>query len=211
MRPRAILPTFVAVPLLLFACGEPPESEEAPEAAPVATEEASAQDRFWHNLATLCGLAFRGAATEQQAVEDDFAGEMVMHVRECRDEEIRIPLHVGENRSRTWLLTQTEDGLRLKHDHRHEDGTEEEVTQYGGDTEDEGSAGRQDFYADEFTAELLPAAATNVWTIEISPGRSFAYQLVREGTDRRVRFEFDLTEPVDPPPPPWGHEDRPAT
>ena len=58
----------------------------------------------------------------------------VMHVRQCSDREIRIPFHVGENRSRTWVVTRTPQGLRLKHDHRHEDGTEDRVTQYGGDT-----------------------------------------------------------------------------
>ena len=38
---------------------------------------------------------------------------------------------------------------RLKHVHRHEDGTEDRVSQYGGDTRNEGSAVFQDFYAEE--------------------------------------------------------------
>jgi hypothetical protein len=32
----------------------------------------------------------------------------------------------------------------------------------------------------------------------------FAYALRREGTDRRVRAEFDLRTEVDAPQPPWG-------
>jgi outer membrane protein len=35
--------------------------------------------------------------------------EVIMHVRECSPTEIRIPLHVGENRSRVWVLTRTDD------------------------------------------------------------------------------------------------------
>jgi hypothetical protein len=66
-----------------------------------------------------------------------------MHVRRCEEDEIQIPLHVGENRSRTWIITRTDTGLRLKHDHRHPDGSEEEQTQYGGDTEDSGTATEQ--------------------------------------------------------------------
>jgi hypothetical protein len=62
-----------------------------------------------------------------------------MHVRVCRDDEIQIPLHVGENRSRTWILTRTAEGLRLKHDHRLEDGSDDPVTQYGGDTAADGT------------------------------------------------------------------------
>ena len=30
-------------------------------------------------------------------------------------------------------------------------------------------AGCQEFYADEHTAQLIPAAATNIWTVEIVP------------------------------------------
>jgi len=119
--------------------------------------------------------------------------------------EVRIPLHVGEDRSRTWVITRSDSGLRLKHDHRHEEGSADRITQYGGDTRDAGLATRQEFYADSLTAALIPAARTNVWTMELRPleGR-FAYALRREGTDRRFRIEFDLSRPVAAPPPPWG-------
>ncbi len=129
---------------------------------------------------------------------------LVMHVRECAQEAIRIPFHVGDDRSRTWVLTRTASGIRLKHDHRHEDGSEDEVTQYGGDTRGPGSDETQEFYADSLTADLVPAASTNVWTIEIEPDRQFTYALRREGANRRFRAVFDLRQPVETPPPPWG-------
>ena len=128
-----------------------------------------------------------------------------MHVRQCSATEMRIPFHADSNRSRTWVLTRTTDGLRLKHDHRHEDGSEDRITQYGGDTRGPGTAERQEFHADAHTAAIIPAAATNVWTIEIVPGERFAYGLRREGTDRRFRVEFDLKAPVAQPPAPWGY------
>jgi len=175
----------------------------AADAPPPA--DADPQDAFWAALAGLCGQAFEGAVAESNPPDTAFAAStLVMHVRECSDSVIRIPFHVGEDRSRTWVLTRTAAGLRLKHDHRHPDGTEDDVTQYGGDTAEPGSATRQSFPADAHTAALLPAAATNVWTIELDPARLFAYALRREGTDRRFRAEFDLTRPVPPPPPPWG-------
>lgn len=175
--------------------------------APTASALASAeQQQFWNALTELCGNAYSGTATEAPAGDTTFNEPLVMHVRNCSDTEIRIPLHVGDDRSRTWVITRTDSGLRLKHDHRHEDGTEDEQTQYGGDTEDPGTAERQEFPADDYTAELIPEAATNVWTIEVVPDRMFAYALRREGTDRRFRIEFDLTQPVEPPPAPWGAE-----
>lgn len=167
---------------------------------------ATPQDEFWTSLLALCGRAYAGRLVEGSPADTIFEGrDLIMHVRQCSDNEIRIPFHVGDDHSRTWILTRLDTGLRLKHDHRHEDGSEDEVTQYGGDTRDEGTAQRQEFPADDFTAQLVPVAATNVWTVEVVPGSTFAYALRREGTDRRVRIEFDLTREVDAPPAPWGY------
>jgi len=169
---------------------------------------ADPQDEFWQNLRALCGQAFEGRVVEGTAPGDAaFRGQrLVMHVRACGADEIRIPFHVGENRSRTWVLTRTAASLRLKHDHRHEDGAEDKVTQYGGDSAGAGTAGTQEFPADEFTVKLIPAAKTNIWTLRVEPGRAFTYALRREAEGRRFKVEFDLTRPVAPPPAPWGAE-----
>lgn len=173
-----------------------------------AQQEGGPQEAFWSNLQELCGEVYEGAVTAGDASDSTFARErLVMHVRECGEDEVRIPFHVGSDRSRTWIVSRTEDGLRLKHDHRHEDGSEDEITQYGGDTVDEGSEGSQDFHADEHTAALIPPAAANVWTMEVHPGTMFAYALRRENEGRHFRAEFDLTQPVTPPPAPWGYEE----
>jgi hypothetical protein len=104
-------------------------------------------------------------------------------------------------------VARAEAGLRLKHDHRHEDGSEDEQTQYGGDSASEGSAQRQEFPADQYSREMfvrrnIPQSATNVWAIEVAPAKVFAYELRRP--NRFFRVEFDLTRPIAPPPPPWG-------
>lgn len=165
----------------------------------------TAQDAFWSALQATCGQAYTGRVIEGNVSDSAFrTSELRMHVRSCTPTEIRIPFHLGANRSRTWVITRTETGLRLKHDHRHEDGTEDPITQYGGDTRDTGTSTKQEFYADAHTATLIPAARTNVWTVEIMPGDRFVYALRREGTDRRFRVEFDLTKPIGAPPPPWG-------
>jgi hypothetical protein len=161
-------------------------------------------DAFWNALQPLCGKAFAGKLVEGTEPSDAEIGKqsLIMHVRECSASEIRIPFHVGENRSRTWVLTRTADGVRLKHDHRHEDGTEDRVTQYGGDTRPSALSGSLDFYADEFTARLLPASATNIWTMAVDE-KTFTYALRREATGRRFIVAFDLTAPIPAPPAPW--------
>lgn len=168
----------------------------------------SPQDVFFDRLASLCGRAFEGRIASPPAEADSaVAGKrLVMHVRECEANEIRIPFHVGEDRSRTWVVTRTDGGLRLKHDHRHSDGSEDKLTQYGGDTTAPGSPARQEFPADAFSKALfvresIPVSTANVWAME-ADARIFAYELRRPG--RYFRVEFDLARPVEPPPPPWG-------
>lgn len=213
-RFRAPLITLLTA-LALAGCALDSREDGSDSPAVSATDttaEMPAQAVFWNALQTLCGNAYAGQLAVGAASDSSFArSELVMHVRECSDAEIRIPFHVGDDRSRTWVITRTPEGLRLKHDHRHADGSEDAVTQYGGDTRDTGTVEWQEFAADEHTAQLIPAAVTNVWTVEVVPGQLFAYALRREGTDRRFRVEFDLTQPVPAPPAPWGFEDQPAT
>ena len=161
-------------------------------------------DAFWNALQPLCGQAFEGRLVEGTEPSDAQIGaqRLVMHVRSCSAGEIRIPFHAGTNRSRTWVITRTPSGLRLKHDHRHEDGTPDRVTQYGGDTRGPADALQLDFFADAETAALIPASATNIWTLGIDR-QSFVYALRREATNRRFRVEFDLTKSVAEPPAPW--------
>ena len=162
-------------------------------------------DRFWQAMQPLCGKAFEGRLVEGTEPSDAEIGakRLVMHVRDCSNQEIRIPFHVGDNRSRTWVLSRTETGIRLKHDHRHEDGTEDEITQYGGDCAEERETLTLEFPADEFTGKLIPAARTNIWTMNVDPGKVFTYALRREESGRRFRVDFDLTRAVPVPPPAW--------
>ncbi|MDQ3495891.1 MAG: hypothetical protein M3485_10335 [Pseudomonadota bacterium] len=208
--------------LALAACT--PSTGPAAPAAPgadagAADAQQSAQqraDQFLAALAQHCGQAFAGrilANTPTPTTPDDFTGKtLVMHVRGCDDptRRLRVPFHVGDDHSRTWVLTRTDGGLRLKHDHRHEDGSDDAVTMYGGDTATAGSAQRQEFPVDAesiamFEREGLSASVTNTWAMEIEPNRRFLYELSRPG-GRLFQVEFDLTTPVATPPVPWGDE-----
>jgi hypothetical protein len=178
------------------------------------------QTAFMARLGNLCGKAFAGKLVSNEAPDADMIGAaMVMHVRECSADSIRIPFHVAQkdgswDRSRTWVITRTATGLRLKHDHHHADGSADKVTQYGGDTADRGTATRQAFAVDQdsiamFRREGLPKSVTNIWAVEVAepsaPAAGIAYELRRTGENARFfRVEFDLTKPVAPPPPPWG-------
>ena len=157
-------------------------------------------DTFMARLNGLCGQRFAGRVVTTDPADKAFADSaLVMHVRDCSSGEVRIPFAVGEDRSRTWVITRTADGVRLKHDHRHADGAEDVLSQYGGDTVSAGAAGRQEFLADVFSKDLFqkhgnPASVTNVWAMEVEPAKVFAYELRRP--NRHFRVEFDLTKPL---------------
>lgn len=158
---------------------------------------------FWNNLMQHCGKAYEGSVTVAPE-NDDFRGKkLVMHIRSCEDNTIRIPFFVGEDRSRTWVLSLENNRIELKHDHRLEDGSEDEITQYGGRASNSGLANLQVFPADKFTAELLPPAASNVWWITLEDDR-FTYNLKRIGTDREFTVTFDLETSINTPEAPWG-------
>ncbi|WOH39630.1 hypothetical protein RI844_18555 [Thalassotalea fonticola] len=168
------------------------------------------QDAFFNNIKAHCGKAFAGQVTVDNSSSDSFANKaLVMHVRKCSDTELQVPFHVGEDSSRTWIITKTGSGMSLKHDHRHKDGSNDESTMYGGHTLDAGWAQVQSFPADQYSKELfvslgIPQSNGNTWQMYIYP-EVFTYRMVREG--REFRVDFDLTKPITPPSAPWGYKD----
>jgi hypothetical protein len=167
-------------------------------------------DAFFGRLAALCGKAFQGkVVVDNQGPSKFDEAELVMHVRRCNERELQIPFHVGDDASRTWIITKTGSGLSLKHDHRHEDGSDDKSTMYGGHTTDAGFDQVQSFPADQYSKELfarlgMAQSITNIWQMYVYD-TTFSYRLIREG--REFRVDFDLTKPIAPPKAPWGYKD----
>ena len=161
---------------------------------------------FLDALRTLCTTpdrVYRGRIEVDEpppAPGDPFTGKTLeMRVARCTADTIALPFAVGEDRSRTWIVRRTAGGLRLKHDHRHTDGSPDELTDYGGDALREGTTNRQSFEADAesialFTRTGRSVSVVNVWSLEITPGERFVYELARPG-GRLFRVVFDLRPP----------------
>ena len=82
---------------------------------------------------------------------------------------------------------------------------------YGGDTVVAGTAVRQEFPVDAYSVALferegLQQSTSNIWAMEIEPGKRFLYELARP-SGRLFKVEFDLSQPVAVPPAPWGSQD----
>jgi hypothetical protein len=212
MRPM----TRIHVPALLLAiflhagCAPAPGTEadaatDTPATAPGVL--APEQEAFWARFAQHCGQAYAGSVSD--VTEHYRAGlegrALVMHVVECSENRIHAALHENDDRSRNWILTRVDGTIRLKHDHRHEDGTEDVITQYGGDAPSPGLPHRQTFPADAHTAGILPDRADNFWFFHFVDDQTLHYGVHWPKFGHSVRLEFDLSTPVDAPPRPWGY------
>ncbi len=177
------------------------------QAAPLVS--IPSHNTFFDKIAHHCGKAFAGKVVFDNDPSPTFEQDLVMHVRKCSEHELQVPFHVGEDASRTWIITKTGSGLSLKHDHRKNDGSHDELTMYGGHTSDAGYSHAQSFPADQYSKELfvasgIPQSIGNTWQMFIYDDK-FTYRLTREGRDFRV--DFDLTQPVKVPSAPWGYKD----
>ncbi|MFO7847321.1 MAG: hypothetical protein R6V27_12220 [Balneolaceae bacterium] len=198
--------SFLTVLLSMFifiSCGQP-ESEET-------VAEPETFEQFYNALAEQCGNAYPGGLTQEPEGDEMLTGTelLIVHFRECDENKLKAPFHIeleedeDWDRSRTWIFTKREDGLELRHDHRERDGSEDEVTMYGGFSVGEGTAVRQEFQSVERTEE---SGIFRGWRIEIVPGDRYTYGTIR-GEEWSWRVDFDLSEPMEEvPPAPWGHK-----
>lgn len=189
MATSKLLSFTVAVSLCagLLACGP---QQSTPQTETTATE--NAQEAFFENLSTLCGSTFIGASTFPENPDHPLVGtELKTHLSQCSDSKIRIELiRGGDYWHGAWVLEKREAGLHLFHDHLGEVRTladlgPDDYHGYGGYANNEGTGTRQYFPADEVTGEIIPAAVTNVWMMELDlEGGTFTYYLERHNEPR---------------------------
>ncbi|MBO6794649.1 MAG: hypothetical protein JJ895_12115 [Balneolaceae bacterium] len=190
--------------LALFTfCTNTPDTNPTETAV---TDENAGSIQFWDQLSSLCGKSFEGELVSDPV--EGFAGKkLVMHVLSCDEEQILVPFNVGDNLSRTWIFTSKEGNrIELKHDHRMEDGSDDEVTMYGGTSTNAGTSNMQLFPADQETLDNIPYAFSNVWWVTLSDS-VYSYNLRRIGRPSVFTIEFDLTNEIETPEPSWGWED----
>lgn len=166
---------------------------------------AKAQDgskEFMHELHKHCHKAYQGKVVSSPVPSDFDNKELIMYVSSCEPDQIKVPFFVGDDLSRTWVFTLKDDKLELKHDHRKQDGTPDDVTMYGGTTSHSGSKEIQFFPADQYTNDMLPGAGANLWWVTLD-GNTFSYNLKRVTSENVFNVVFDLSNPITTDKRPW--------
>ena len=188
--------SVLALAIAVSACGDEPPADLS-------------ADEFMANVQPYCGKAYQGTIVSDDPQDEDWRNEtLIAEFETCTQTALRIPVHVGDDHSRTWLVALNDDGrLALRHQHNHEDGTPDALTMYGGKSSGASTSTRQVFPVDKktmalFDAEGIPESKDNIWAMEINPEASlFIYELERPG--RHFRAEFDLSTPVEAPADAW--------
>jgi hypothetical protein len=173
---------------------------------PTPTPEAITRS-FLENYEPFCGHTFEGRSIFTNLGEDhplDNA-HLTMIITHCSADEVRIRFFVEDDTSRTWILGYLENGLRLAHDHRNADGSEDEANFYGGVAMNNEPAAFEfyptDAHPDRFTlyfpadARTLsdrPSRRINVWSKSFDlENMHYYYRLYLHG-ELRYEARFDL-------------------
>lgn len=182
----------------LNSCGPRSQASEQEDITEKSAWESEAIQSFYDHLQSLCNQSFAGEQIFIEEGRESWADRtMIMQVSVCEKDMLHIPFHMDEDHSRTWIFLNENGRLRFRHDHRHEDGTPEEITLYGGYADPKRATPLyQVFPADEYTINLIPRAVESEWVVELNTEKTvFSYQLHHEG---RLIFQadFDLTNPL---------------
>jgi len=163
-----------------------------------------ARDVFWASLDGICGMAYKGKVTDYNE-KKHIGKEVLIDVYYCSDDEIRISVQMGENRSREWNLTSGDECIELRHHHTDDAGAVADTTGYGGYANEHGTPLSQQFPADPNTAKPSSALADHVWTLGFLED-TLTYTLSNGSTGRLFKIVFDLSSPMETGlPPSWRY------
>ena len=166
------------------------------------------QHVFFDRFLAYCGQSFAAHIVEDDQPSDAWNQPLVVHIRDCETDTLRMPLHVGEDRSRTWVLQRTEKGLNFRHIHLHQDCSVDAVSPYGGHTAENGTESLQSFPVDAASKTLfeengLAVSTQNTWRLGFPSADTMSYELTRP--NRSLIVHVDLSQPIAEPPPAWGY------
>jgi hypothetical protein len=195
---KSLMYCLISGMIIFISCGPAPQSGGQDQSRDVLSAVLSEPEAgFLNNLASLCGKSFRGRETYMAPGRESWAEkDFVMHVVFCADDRVHIPFHLDEDQSRTWMFLVEDGRLRFRHDHRHTDGTPEDLTLYGGFSDGSGTGYAQYFPADQYTVDLLVDTLDRQWNIVMDEDlTNFSYQLQYKG-ELIFQADFDLTNPI---------------
>lgn len=189
---KYIKPVENAVWILIFCISSACGSLKPATAIAKPTE-----DSFYQQLQAYCGKKLIGHVLYPAGKEAPFQGmEIWLEVAQCNQKEIRLPIYINRKIYRTLILSQDKTKYILRHENKRPDGSQAEISMYGGQT-----AGKNDTYlllfpADDYSRQLLGAELNYAWSLAFNSDKSTLSYMIENDGKLTLQLDFDLTQQV---------------
>lgn len=152
------------------------------------------QHSFFDNLQGLCKKKFAGYIVYPAGKEAPFQGKKIwIEVASCSAKEIRIPINIGEKIYRTLILGRNESGVYLQHENKRPDGSQAEISLYGGKALSHQSPFLLVFPADSYSKQLLGSERNSSWSLSISSDKSTLSYIAESDGRLDIQIDFNLS------------------
>jgi hypothetical protein len=157
-----------------------------PAAGPVALS-------FYKQLRLLCGKRINGMVLYPAGAEAPFRGlEIRLEIAQCSDREIRMPIYIDNKVYRTLIVGQDQTGYTLRHENKRPNGTQADISMYGGHTTDAGTGYLLIFPADGYTKQLMGPELNYVWSLAFNSERTTLSYMAESNGKLNLQLDFNL-------------------
>jgi hypothetical protein len=152
---------------------------------------------FYQQLKMHCGQKLTGVVLYPSGKEAPFQGMPIwLELVACSDKEIRMPIYINQKIYRTLVLSQDKTHYTLRHENKRPDGTQAEISMYGGQT-----TGKTDNYlllfpADGYSRQLLGAELNYAWSLGFNSDKSTLSYMIENDGKLTLQIDFDFNQPV---------------
>ena len=159
-----------------------------------ATPQKSPELSFYNNLQALCKNKYAGSIVYPAGKEAPFQGKKIwIELASCSAKELRIPINIGDKVYRTLILGRNENSVFLQHENKRPDGSQAEISLYGGRAVTLTSPSLLVFPADSYSKQILGAERNCIWTLSISSDKSTLSYIAESDGRLDLQIDFNLT------------------
>jgi hypothetical protein len=157
-----------------------------------------AETSFYQQLKQHCGQKLNGEVLYPTGKEAPFRGMPIwLELEKCSDKEIRMPININQKIYRTLILSQDKTNFTLRHENKRADGTQAEISMYGGQTADIKDTYLLLFPADGYSRQLLGAELNYAWSLAFNSDKSILSYMIENNGKLTLQIDFSLTKPLD--------------
>lgn len=157
----------------------------------------SHSESFLENFHHFCKKEFKGSIVYPAGNDAPFKGQLIkVKVIHISPNEIQLPITIGNKIYRILHLKKDANGVWLQHENKKPDGTQAEISLYGGKAINSDKPFLMVFQADAYTKALLGSERNSSWLLAFSNDKQILTYIAQSDGFLDLQLDFDLTTPV---------------